>query len=86
MESGSNTRTWVEMPTSVFTRCATQLAISSRSSFVKEPDKNFWTVRVRLGINFANLTYVYVVTSRPKAERDTVEARTGLPLKGGPRP
>ena len=60
--------------------------IGTIDSFVKEPDKNFWTVRVRLGINFANLTYVYVVTSRPKAERDTVEARTGLPLKGGPRP
>ena len=60
--------------------------IGTIDSFVKEPDKNFWTVRVRLGINFANLTYVYVVTSRPKAERDTVEARAGLPPKGGPRP
>ena len=60
--------------------------IGTIDSFVKEPDKNFWTVRVRLGINFANLTYVYVVTSRPKAERDTVEAHAGLPPKGGPRP
>ena len=60
--------------------------IGTIDSFVKEPDKNFWTVRVRLGINFANLTYVYVVTSRPKAERDTEEAHAGLPPKGGPRP
>ena len=59
--------------------------IGTVDSFVKEPDKNFWTVRVRLGINFANLTYVYVVTSRPQAERDTVEARTGL-KPGGARP
>ena len=53
-------------------------------SFVKEPDKNFWTVRVRLGISFTNLAYVYVVSPRPKAERDTAEARTGLrPEEGG---
>ncbi|TGE21154.1 rod shape-determining protein MreC [Hymenobacter metallicola] len=47
-------------------------------SFVKEPDKNFWTVRVRLAIDFSKLTYVYVVSSRPKAERDTVEVRAGI--------
>jgi rod shape-determining protein MreC len=55
-------------------------------SFVKEPDKNFWTVRVRLGVDFSKLTYVYVVTSRPKAERDTVEARTGMKPEGGSKP
>ena len=60
--------------------------IGTVDSFVKEPDKNFWTVRVRLGVNFANLTHVYVVTSRPKAERDTVEARAGMLPKGGARP
>ena len=60
--------------------------IGTIDSFVKEPDKNFWTVRVRLGVNFANLTYVYVVTSRPKVERDTVEARSGVPREGAPRP
>ncbi|OGX83102.1 rod shape-determining protein MreC [Hymenobacter lapidarius] len=60
--------------------------IGTIDSFVKEPDKNFWTVRVKLGVNFANLTYVYVVTSRAKAERDTVEARSGMPREGAPRP
>jgi rod shape-determining protein MreC len=60
--------------------------IGTIDSFVKEPDKNFWTVRVRLGVNFANLTYVYVVTSRPKAERDTVEAHAGLKPEGVPGP
>jgi rod shape-determining protein MreC len=50
-------------------------------SFVKEPDKNFWTVRVRLAADFTNLTYVYVVTPRLKAERDTVEAQA---LRPGP--
>ena len=60
--------------------------IGTVDSFVKEPDKNFWTVRVRLGINFTNLTYVYVVTSRPKVERDTLEARTGIKPEGEERP
>ncbi|SFQ57238.1 rod shape-determining protein MreC [Hymenobacter arizonensis] len=60
--------------------------IGTIDSFVKEPDKNFWTIRVRLAVNFANLTYVYVVTSRPKIERDTIEARTGIKPEGGPRP
>ena len=60
--------------------------IGTIDSFVKEPDKNFWTVRVRLGVNFANLTYVYVVTNRAKAERDTLEVHTGILPKGGARP
>jgi rod shape-determining protein MreC len=60
--------------------------IGTIDSFVKEPDKNFWTVRVKLSVNFANLTYVYVVTSRPKAERDTLEVHSGIQLKGGTRP
>ena len=53
--------------------------IGTIESFRKEPDKNFWTIRLRLSVNFANLAYVYVVTSRPKAERDTLAARAGLP-------
>ena len=68
--------------------------IGTIDSFVKEPDKNFWTIRVKLGINFSNLTYVYVVTNRNKAERDTLEAHTLRPQpaapvaapKGGKRP
>jgi rod shape-determining protein MreC len=60
--------------------------IGTIDSFVKEPDKNFWTVRVKLGVNFANLTYVYVVTAKPKVERDTVEARSGMRPEGAPRP
>ena len=60
--------------------------IGTVASFVKEPDKNFWTVHLRLGVNFSNLTYVYVVTSRSRPERDTVEARALPPAgKGGRR-
>jgi len=59
------------------------IIIGTIDSFVKEPDKNFWTVRVRLALDFTKLTYVYVVHSRPKLERDTVEARA---LKIGVQP
>ena len=54
--------------------------IGTIDSFVKEPDKNFWTIRVKLGVNFSNLTYVYIVSNRHKAERDTLEAHTLRPL------
>ena len=52
--------------------------VGTVDSFVKESDKNFWTVRVRLAVNFSRLTYVYLVTSRPQAERDTLELRAGI--------
>jgi rod shape-determining protein MreC len=60
--------------------------IGTIESFVKEPDKNFWTVQVRLATDFSRLTYVYLVTSRPKAERDTVEARAGIKPEAEERP
>lgn len=59
--------------------------IGTIDSFVKEPDKNFWTVRVHLAVNFSSLTYVYVVRSRTKAERDTVELRAGVVPEGRAR-
>ncbi|QKG53554.1 rod shape-determining protein MreC [Hymenobacter sp. BRD67] len=53
--------------------------IGTVESFVKEPDKNFWTVRVRLGVDFSRLTYVYVVHNRPRTERDSLEAAATAP-------
>ena len=47
-------------------------------SFVKEPDKNFWTVRLRLAVDFSRLTYVYVV-HRPRPERDSLETAAPAP-------
>ncbi|GAB3841903.1 rod shape-determining protein MreC [Hymenobacter jeollabukensis] len=53
--------------------------IGTVDNFTKEPDKNFWTVRVKLAANFSNLTFVYVVGTPPRAaERDTLETRSGL--------
>ncbi|MDU0372602.1 rod shape-determining protein MreC [Hymenobacter endophyticus] len=60
--------------------------IGTIESFVKEPDKNFWTVQVRLAVDFSRLTYVYLVTSRPRAERDTVEARAGIKPEAEEKP
>ncbi|MCC2547519.1 rod shape-determining protein MreC [Hymenobacter sp. BT175] len=62
------------------------ILIGTVDSFVKEPDKNFWTVRVRLAVDFSNLTYVYVVKSRPKMERDTLEVKAGIKPEGEEQP
>lgn len=53
--------------------------VGTVESFVKEPDKNFWTVRLRLGVDFSRLTYVYVVHNRPRTERDSLEAALTAP-------
>ncbi|KAA5539522.1 rod shape-determining protein MreC [Adhaeribacter rhizoryzae] len=44
----------------------------------QEPDKMFLTVRVRLSVDFDNLTYVYVINNTRRAERDSLEARSGI--------
>lgn len=60
--------------------------IGTIDSFVREPDKNFWTVRVRLAVSFSQLTYVYVVHSRPQVERDTLAAHSGIAPGEGRQP
>jgi rod shape-determining protein MreC len=51
--------------------------IGTVESFTTEPNKNFSTVKLRLGVDFSRLTYVYVVPTPPHAERDSLEQRTG---------
>ena len=63
--------------------------VGTVESFVKEPDKNFWTVQVRLGVDFSRLTYVYVVRQRARPERDSLETALATelnPPKGGAAP
>ncbi|RZK61022.1 MAG: rod shape-determining protein MreC, partial [Hymenobacter sp.] len=70
--------------------------IGTVESVTTEPNKNFSTVKLRLGVDFSRLTYVYVVPTPPRAERDSLEQHTGeLPAsvqkaaqaaKGGPKP
>ena len=43
-----------------------------------EPAKMFLTVRVRLSVDFDNLTYVYVIKNTRRGERDSLEARSGI--------
>ncbi|MBJ6144945.1 rod shape-determining protein MreC [Hymenobacter sp. BT559] len=51
--------------------------IGTVESFTTEPNKNFSTVTLRLGVDFSRLTYVYVVPTPPRAERDSLEQHTG---------
>lgn len=69
--------------------------IGTVESFVTEPNKNFLTVRLKLGVDFSRLTYVYVVPAPPTPERDSLEqhATDVLPPPGaagaakpGPQP
>jgi rod shape-determining protein MreC len=38
-----------------------------------EPNKSFLSVKLRLGVDFSRLTYVYVVPAPPHPERDSLE-------------
>jgi rod shape-determining protein MreC len=44
----------------------------------QEPAKMFLTVRVRLSVNFDNLTYVYVIKNTRRSEQDSLEAISGI--------
>jgi rod shape-determining protein MreC len=60
--------------------------VGTVESFVKEPDKNFWTVRLRLSVDFSRLTYVYVVHNRPRTERDSLETALTAPEPAPAKP
>lgn len=44
----------------------------------QEPDKMFLSVRVKLAVDFDNLAFVYVIKNTRRAERDSLEARSGI--------
>jgi len=50
--------------------------IGTVESVTTEPNKDFLTVKLRLGVDFSRLTYVYVVPTPPSAERDSLEQHT----------
>jgi rod shape-determining protein MreC len=60
--------------------------IGTVESFVTETNKNFLTVRLKLGVDFSRLSYVYVVPAPPTPERDSLEqhATDVLPPPGSP--
>lgn len=44
----------------------------------KELDKSFYTITVRLGVNFDKLAYVYVVENKRKPELDSLQLSSGI--------
>jgi rod shape-determining protein MreC len=48
------------------------------ASVAQEPDKSFYTIRVRLAPDFANLSYVYVIRNTRRGEREALEKKSGI--------
>lgn len=54
------------------------IMVGTISSVAKEADKSFYTIKVKLAVDFAQLSFVYVVENTQKAERDTLEHNAGI--------
>ncbi|MCC9137118.1 rod shape-determining protein MreC [Pontibacter silvestris] len=54
------------------------IMIGTINSVEKEQDKSFYTIKVKLAVDFAQLSYVYVVENTLKDERDSLEIETGI--------
>ncbi|WP_276497615.1 rod shape-determining protein MreC [Pontibacter litorisediminis] len=54
------------------------IMVGTISSIEQEPDKSFYTIGVQLSVDFAQLSYVYVVKNTYKQERDSLEQNTGI--------
>jgi rod shape-determining protein MreC len=52
--------------------------VGTISSVMKEQDKSFYTIKIKLSVDFAQLSYVYVVENRHKAEREKLEEQAGI--------
>jgi rod shape-determining protein MreC len=52
--------------------------IGTISNVDRELDKSFYTIRVELAVDFAQLSYVYVVENPRKPEQDSLELETGI--------
>lgn len=54
------------------------IRIGTISSVAKEQDKSFYTIKVKLAVDFAQLSYVYVVENTQKKEREELEQNAGI--------
>ncbi|MBF9251749.1 rod shape-determining protein MreC [Pontibacter sp. 172403-2] len=52
--------------------------VGTISSVKKESDKSFYTIRVKLSVDFAQLSYVYVVENPHQDERIKLEQNAGI--------
>lgn len=48
------------------------------TSFATEADKSFYSIRLRLAVDFNGLDYVYVVKNAQRVERDSLEVKSGI--------
>ncbi|PVY44056.1 rod shape-determining protein MreC [Pontibacter virosus] len=54
------------------------IMIGTISEVERELDKSFYTIRVQLSVDFAQLSYVYVVENPQRPEQDTLETEAGI--------
>lgn len=54
------------------------IMVGTISSVAKEQDKSFYTIRVKLSVDFAQLSYVYVIENTVKQEREDLEQKAGI--------
>ncbi|WP_299705408.1 rod shape-determining protein MreC [uncultured Pontibacter sp.] len=52
--------------------------VGTISKVDREADKSFYTIRVQLAVDFAQLSYVYVVENPLRVERDSLELEAGI--------
>ncbi|MBX0335488.1 rod shape-determining protein MreC [Pontibacter sp. HSC-14F20] len=54
------------------------IMIGTISEVERELDKSFYTIRVKLSVDFAQLSYVYVVENPRRPEQDSLEIEAGI--------
>ena len=54
------------------------IPVGTIASVEKEQDKSFYTIKVRLAVDFAQLSYVYVVENTTMYEREDLEQQAGV--------
>ncbi|PRY10591.1 rod shape-determining protein MreC [Pontibacter ummariensis] len=54
------------------------IMIGTISNVEKEQDRSFYTIDVKLSVDFAQLSYVYVVESTKREEREELEEQAGI--------
>ncbi|MCP2042614.1 rod shape-determining protein MreC [Pontibacter sp. HSC-36F09] len=54
------------------------IKIGTISEVERELDKSFYTIRVQLSVDFAQLSYVYVVENLRRPEQDSLETEAGI--------
>ncbi|MFD2512997.1 rod shape-determining protein MreC [Pontibacter locisalis] len=54
------------------------IMVGTISGVEKEQDKSFYTIRVKLAVDFAQLSYVYVIENTVKQEREELEQNAGI--------